>query len=147
MQTLQTVTRPTVDYVLEEKYNKDAEDEDNGGPDDPIAHLNRQLRRVKDLWSDGSGTLENTTSRSPVFGIRATSAWQSANLVLVIVFATPLRRYNGEFRPRSTPPRSPSQPAEPSYQPQSATDWTPPNSTNRHTPASGPSVSRSAIVR
>jgi hypothetical protein len=47
MQNLQTFTRPTVDYVLEQKYDEDAEEEDNGGPDDPTAHLNRQLRRVR----------------------------------------------------------------------------------------------------
>jgi hypothetical protein len=47
MQNLQVFTRPTVAYVLEEKYDEDAEEDDDGGPDDPTAHLKRQLKRIR----------------------------------------------------------------------------------------------------
>lgn len=47
MQNLQVFTRPTVAYVLKEKYDEDAEEDDDGGPDDPTAHLKRQLRRIR----------------------------------------------------------------------------------------------------
>lgn len=47
MQRLQVFTRPTVEYVLEEKDDEDAEEADEGGPDDPTAHFNRQLKRIR----------------------------------------------------------------------------------------------------
>jgi hypothetical protein len=47
MQTLQVFTRPTVEYVLEEKFDEDAEDDDDCGPEDPTAHLHRQLKRIR----------------------------------------------------------------------------------------------------
>jgi hypothetical protein len=45
--SLQTFTRPTVAYVLEEKYDEDMEDDGDGGPDDPTRQLNRQLKRIR----------------------------------------------------------------------------------------------------
>jgi hypothetical protein len=45
--SLQIFTRPTVAYVLEEKYDEDMEDDGEGGPDDPIRHLDRQLKRIR----------------------------------------------------------------------------------------------------
>jgi hypothetical protein len=47
MQNLQVFTRPTVAYVLEEKYDEDADEDDDGGPDDPTEHLSRQLKRIR----------------------------------------------------------------------------------------------------
>jgi hypothetical protein len=47
MQNLQVLTRPTVEYVLEEKYDEDAEDDGDGGPEDPTSHLKRQLKRIR----------------------------------------------------------------------------------------------------
>lgn len=47
MQNLQVFTRPAVAWVLEEKYDEDAEEDDEGGPEDPTAHLARQLKRVR----------------------------------------------------------------------------------------------------
>ena len=47
MQNLQVLTRPTVEYVLEEKYDEDAEDDGDGGPEDPTIHLKRQLKRIR----------------------------------------------------------------------------------------------------
>jgi hypothetical protein len=45
--SLQTFTRPTVAYVLEEKYDEDMEDDGDGGPDDPTRQLKRQLKRIR----------------------------------------------------------------------------------------------------
>jgi hypothetical protein len=47
MQNLQALTRPTIEYVLEEKYDEDAEDDGDGGPEDPTDHLKRQLKRIR----------------------------------------------------------------------------------------------------
>lgn len=47
LQNLQVFTRPSVAYVLQEKYDEDAEEDDDGGPEDPTAHLNRQLKRIR----------------------------------------------------------------------------------------------------
>jgi hypothetical protein len=47
MHSLQIFTRPTIAYVLEEKYDEDAEDDGDGGPDDPTRHLKRQLKRIR----------------------------------------------------------------------------------------------------
>ena len=45
--SLQTLTRPTIAYVLEEKYDEDMDDDGDGGPDDPTRHLNRQLTLIR----------------------------------------------------------------------------------------------------
>jgi hypothetical protein len=47
LQTLEVLTRPNVDYVLEQKYDEEADEDDQGDPDDPAAQLNRQLRRIR----------------------------------------------------------------------------------------------------
>jgi hypothetical protein len=47
LQTLEVLTRPNVDYVLEQKYDEVANEDDQGDPDDPAAQLNRQLRRIR----------------------------------------------------------------------------------------------------
>jgi hypothetical protein len=47
MQNLQALTRPTVEYILEEKYDEDAEDDGDSGPEDPTDHLKRQLKRIR----------------------------------------------------------------------------------------------------
>jgi hypothetical protein len=47
LQTLEVLTRPNVDYVLEQKYDEDTNEEDQGDPDDPAAQLNRQLKRIR----------------------------------------------------------------------------------------------------
>ena len=44
---LQTFHRPSLAHVVEVKREEDAEDEDEGEPDSPAAHLNRQLRRIR----------------------------------------------------------------------------------------------------
>lgn len=47
LHSLQTFTRPTVAYVLEEKYDEDMEDDGDGGPHDPTRQLKRQLKRIR----------------------------------------------------------------------------------------------------
>ncbi|MDE1176809.1 MAG: hypothetical protein PW789_09395 [Edaphobacter sp.] len=44
---LQTIAEPRMQYVIEEKLDEDSEDEESGGPDDPIRHLHRQARKIK----------------------------------------------------------------------------------------------------
>jgi hypothetical protein len=44
---LQTLTRPTIEYVIEEKLDDDAEDDGDAGPKIPGRHLRQQLRRVR----------------------------------------------------------------------------------------------------
>jgi hypothetical protein len=45
--SLQIFTRPTIAYVLEEKYDEDMQDDGDGRPDDPARHLKRQLKRIR----------------------------------------------------------------------------------------------------
>jgi hypothetical protein len=47
LQHLQAFTHPSVQYVLEEKYDEDAEEDDQGNPDHPKAQINRQLKRIR----------------------------------------------------------------------------------------------------
>jgi hypothetical protein len=47
LQTLEVLTRPDVDYVLEQKYDEDADEDDEGDSSDPAENLNRQLRRIR----------------------------------------------------------------------------------------------------
>lgn len=42
-----TFTHPSIQYVLEQKYDEDAEDDDQGDPDHPKAQLHRQLKRIR----------------------------------------------------------------------------------------------------
>ena len=44
---LEMFTHPSVEYVLEEKYDEDADEDDQGDPDHPSAQLKRQLKRVR----------------------------------------------------------------------------------------------------
>ena len=47
LHSLQIFTRPTVAYVLQEKYDEDMEDDGDGGPDDPTRQLKGQLKRIR----------------------------------------------------------------------------------------------------
>ena len=47
LQNLQTMAQPQVQYVLEEKLDETAEDDDEAGPDDPTAHLRKQAERIR----------------------------------------------------------------------------------------------------
>jgi len=46
-QQLQQFVAPSTEYTLEEKLKEDAEDDDEGGSDDPAKHLERQLKRIR----------------------------------------------------------------------------------------------------
>lgn len=47
LQNLSVMVQPRAKYVLEEKLNEDAEEDDEGGPDDPTAHLHRQANKIR----------------------------------------------------------------------------------------------------
>jgi hypothetical protein len=47
LQSLQAIAQPRADYVLAEKFNDEADDDDDGEPTDPAKHLHRQLRRIR----------------------------------------------------------------------------------------------------
>jgi hypothetical protein len=44
---LQILAQPQVKYVLEEKLEEEAEEDDVAGPEDPMAHLHRQVARIR----------------------------------------------------------------------------------------------------
>ena len=47
LQQLSVLAQPQVEYVLEEELNENAEDDSEGGPEDPIAHLHRQAVKIR----------------------------------------------------------------------------------------------------
>ena len=47
LQQLSVFAQPRVQYVLEEKLKEDAEDDSEGGPEDPVAHLHRQAAKMR----------------------------------------------------------------------------------------------------
>jgi hypothetical protein len=46
-QNLQVIAQPQVEHVLEEKQEEGAEDDDEGAPKGPAAHLLRQAERIR----------------------------------------------------------------------------------------------------
>ena len=44
---LQTIAQPQMQHVMEEKLEEDLEDEEAGGPDDPVRHLHRQAAKIR----------------------------------------------------------------------------------------------------
>jgi hypothetical protein len=47
LQVLQTMAEPRTEYVIEEKLQEEAEDDDEGDGADPAKYLDRQLRRIR----------------------------------------------------------------------------------------------------
>ena len=47
LQELSVMAQPQVQQVLEEKLNEDAEDDSEGGPENPVAHLHRQAAKIR----------------------------------------------------------------------------------------------------
>jgi hypothetical protein len=47
LQELSVMAQPQVEHVLEEKLNEDAEDDSEGGPENPVAHLHRQAAKIR----------------------------------------------------------------------------------------------------
>ncbi len=47
LQTLQLIAQPRAEYVIEEKFDDQADDNDDGDLCDPTKQLNRQLKRIR----------------------------------------------------------------------------------------------------
>ena len=47
LQQLSTLAQPQVEHVLEEKLAEKADEDDEGGPLDPVQHLGRQCGRIR----------------------------------------------------------------------------------------------------
>jgi hypothetical protein len=47
LQALQIFAQPSIQHVVEEKLDEETDEDDEGGPDNPTAHLNRQLRKIR----------------------------------------------------------------------------------------------------
>ena len=44
---LQAIAEPQMAYVIEEKLDEEADEDDEGGPDDPTRHLYRQAAKIR----------------------------------------------------------------------------------------------------
>lgn len=44
---MQVMVQPQMQHVIEEKLEEDLEDEESGGPDDPVRHLHRQAAKIR----------------------------------------------------------------------------------------------------
>ena len=47
LQQLSVLAQPQVEHTLEEKLSEDVDDDNEAGPQDPIAHLRRQAVRIR----------------------------------------------------------------------------------------------------
>ena len=47
LQALQVFVEPNIQQIVEEKLDEATDEDDEAGPDDPTAHLNRQLRKIR----------------------------------------------------------------------------------------------------
>jgi hypothetical protein len=47
LQALQAIAQPRAEHVLAEKFDDEADDDDEGEPGNPEKHLHRQLRRIR----------------------------------------------------------------------------------------------------
>ncbi len=47
LQALQVMAQPRAEHVLAEKFDDEADDDDEGEPDTPEKHLHRQLKRIR----------------------------------------------------------------------------------------------------
>jgi hypothetical protein len=47
LQNLSVIVQPQAEYVLAEKVKEDVDKDDEGGPDDPTAHLLRQAAKIR----------------------------------------------------------------------------------------------------
>jgi hypothetical protein len=45
--SLQTLAQPDLHHALEQRQTEAEDEEENGDPDDPVAQLNRQLKRIR----------------------------------------------------------------------------------------------------
>jgi hypothetical protein len=47
LQELQIFAQPRVEYILQEKFDEDVDQDDAGGPEDPTRHFRRQVRKIR----------------------------------------------------------------------------------------------------
>ena len=47
LQVLQTIAQPHVKHVIEARLDKTADEDDDGAPKDPVAHLLGQAKRIR----------------------------------------------------------------------------------------------------
>ena len=47
LQALQAITQPHVKHVIEARLDEAADEDDDGAPKDPMAHLLRQAKRIR----------------------------------------------------------------------------------------------------
>jgi hypothetical protein len=79
LQVLQAITQQRAEYVFEEKFDDEADDDDEGEPCDPTKHLKRQLKRI------GQGeTIERLTVLRPQRRIRWNAWMRSSRKTSVI---------------------------------------------------------------
>jgi hypothetical protein len=45
--TLQLIAEPKAEYIIEEKYNDEADEDEDSEPETPAKHLRRQLKRIR----------------------------------------------------------------------------------------------------
>lgn len=45
--SIQTLVQPHMEQVIEQRLQEPVEDDEEGGPDDPVAHLHRQARKFR----------------------------------------------------------------------------------------------------
>jgi hypothetical protein len=54
LQQIQAITRPSIEYSLQAKLRERADEDDEGGPDDPTQYYRRKMKQV-DRSNDADG--------------------------------------------------------------------------------------------
>jgi hypothetical protein len=52
LQAIQSIAQPQVEYTLEEKLKQQTDEDDEGGPDDPVAYYRRKMKEVDNCGKD-----------------------------------------------------------------------------------------------
>jgi hypothetical protein len=47
LMVLQAYTQPRVQHVIQQMMDEDVDEDEAGGPDDPVVHLHRQAKRLR----------------------------------------------------------------------------------------------------
>jgi hypothetical protein len=66
LQTLQAIARPQVEYSIEEALKEKTDEDDEGGPDDPVAYYRRKMKEVDGRGGDRSRTGPEDSRTEPV---------------------------------------------------------------------------------
>jgi hypothetical protein len=56
LQTLQFIVRPQIEYSIKEALKEEKDEDDEGGPDDPVAYYRRKMKEVDARLGDGGTT-------------------------------------------------------------------------------------------